>query len=47
MGYKQLVQNKIGHRFHYFIEQKRKISEPEGTSIKANYWCGEIVEVIL
>lgn len=46
MGYRQLVQNETGHRYHYFVEQKRKISEPEGTPIKANCWCGEKVEVI-
>ncbi len=44
MGYKQLVQNAIGHRYHHFIEQSRKISEPTDVPIKAYCWCGEIVE---
>lgn len=46
MGYKQLVKNEIGHRYHHFIEQKRKISEPVTAPIIATCWCGEKVEVI-
>ncbi len=46
MGYKQLTQNKIGHRYHQFVEQKRKISEPIDAPIKKSCWCGEIVENI-
>ena len=34
MIYKQLVQNKIGHRYHQFIEQTRKISEPADVPAK-------------
>jgi len=44
MGYKQLVQNKIGHRFHNFVEQKRKVSESVDTPVKKSCWCGEIAE---
>jgi len=46
MVYKQLVQNKIGYRYHQFVEQKRKISEHTDAPIKKSCWCGEIVEKI-
>jgi len=44
MQYKQLVQNKIGHRYHQFVEQKSKISESVDAPVKKSCWCGEIVE---
>ncbi len=46
MGYKQLVKNKFGHRYHQFVEQKRKVSEPSDAPIKVYCWCGEIVEKV-
>lgn len=44
MGYRRLVQNTIGHRYHQFVEQKRKVSESVDTPIRKSCWCGEIVE---
>ncbi len=46
MAYRQLVQNKFGHRYHHFIEQNRKVSEPGDAPIKVYCWCGEIVEKV-
>ena len=46
MQYKQLVQNKIGHRYHQFVEQSRKVSEPADAPAKKSCWCGEIVEEV-
>ena len=47
MAYRQLVQNKIGHRYHQFVEQNRKVSESDNAPIRKSCWCGEIVEEIL
>jgi len=45
MAYRQLVQNKIGHKYNQFVEQK-KISESVDAPTELYCWCGEIVEKI-
>jgi len=46
MAYRRLVQNAIGHRYHHFVEQSRKISESVDTPIKVYCWCGEKAEKV-
>jgi len=45
MQYKQLVQNKFGHIYYQFVEQK-KISESVDAPTKLYCWYSEIVEKV-
>jgi len=46
MGYRNIIENSLGHYYHLFRLHTRKLSEPENTPTMLSCWCGEVVEEV-